>query len=55
MFPQSEIIQTDQALTIPTFFIESPKRHLPFVNENLTYETAPEIRLPIWWNRRRQD
>ena len=36
-------METYQGLTIPTFFIESQKRHLPFVNENLTYETAPEI------------
>ena len=36
-------VATYQGLTIPTFFIESRKRHLPFVNENLTYETAPEI------------
>ncbi|SDN14300.1 hypothetical protein SAMN05518871_103416 [Psychrobacillus sp. OK028] len=36
-------VETYQGLTIPTFFIESPKRHLPFVNENLTYETAPGI------------
>ncbi|WP_208324215.1 hypothetical protein [Paenisporosarcina antarctica] len=36
-------VETYQGLTIPTFFIESLKRHLPFVNENLTYETALEI------------
>ena len=36
-------VATYQGLTIPTFFIESKKRHIPFVNENLTYENAPEI------------
>lgn len=30
-------------LTIPIFFIESTKAHVPFVNEDVTYETAPEV------------
>lgn len=32
-----------QDLKIPIFFIESTKAHLPFVHENVTYETAPEV------------
>jgi hypothetical protein len=30
-------------LTIPIFFIESTKAHVPFVNEDVPYETAPEV------------
>lgn len=26
---------------LPIIFFDSPKRHIPFVNENLTYKTAP--------------
>lgn len=36
-------IETYKNLEIPVFFIETTKAHLPFVTENVTYETAPEI------------
>jgi hypothetical protein len=36
-------VSTYKDLTIPTFFFETTKAHLPFVNEGVTYKTAPEV------------
>ena len=36
-------VATYKDLQIPTFFIETTKLHLPFVNEGITYETARKI------------
>lgn len=40
---ENRYIATYKDLTIPIFFIETTKAHLPFVTENVIYETAPEI------------
>ncbi|WP_203363755.1 hypothetical protein [Bacillus sp. REN10] len=38
-----QYVATYKALKIPTFFFESKKAHLPFVHEDVTYETAPNM------------
>lgn len=36
-------VETYKELTIPTFFIGTTKLHLPFVNEDVTYENSPKV------------
>ncbi|WP_338749310.1 hypothetical protein [Bacillus sp. FJAT-52991] len=38
-----QYVTTYKDLTIRTFFNETKKAHLPFVHEDVTYETAPKI------------
>lgn len=38
-----KFVKTYKSLAIPTFFIDSKKRHLPFTTEGMTYLNAPEI------------
>ena len=37
-------VKTYEELTIPTFFIETTKLHLPFTIEGMTYESAPNLK-----------
>ena len=36
-------IASYEKLRIPTFFIESKKQELPFINDDVSYENAPQI------------
>ena len=43
---KDQYVQMYKDLTIPTIFMNSEKRHFPFVNEGMDYETAPELDYP---------
>ncbi|UQW97648.1 hypothetical protein M2M59_01180 [Rummeliibacillus sp. G93] len=36
-----QYVESYKRLTIPTFFIQSTKAHVPFVNKDVTYDSAP--------------
>ncbi|TLS36441.1 hypothetical protein [Pseudalkalibacillus caeni] len=41
---ESQYANIYKSLSIPTFFFETNKGYLPFVNKDMTYENSPKIR-----------
>lgn len=38
-----QYVESYRALTIPVFFMQSTKAHIPFTNEGITYDSLPDV------------